>query len=147
MRVDLTKILEKKAARVTAIVALITGYTFLGPWLRDQIIGDEIINNNEEIYEYVDRENKKQDSLSFEWELYFVQEFIRVDERYEKDSLLDADKNRYFAVGLRADKETGALHYRNREGILSPVKPNDTLKIYMFKPDGTAVWLPCYYEE
>lgn len=142
-----TKILENKAAKITTVVALFTGLQFIVPEIRNFIVGEEITNNNIEVYEYIDKKNEVQDSISFDWELYFVQEFMRVDDRYRRDSLKNTERDRYFAVGLRADRETGALHYRNRQGVLSPVKPDDTLKIYRFRPDGTTVWLPCYYEE
>lgn len=147
MSIALNKILNHTASRVAAIVALVTGLQFLIPEVQDYIVGDEIDSNNREVYQYIDQENKKQDSISFDWEVYFLQEFIRLDDRYTKDSIKNEKKDRYFAVGLRADKETGALHYRSREGKLYPVRPNDTLKIYMFRPDGTDVWVPCYYEE
>ena len=147
MKIDFGKILENKVAKIGLLVSLITGLQFFVPWAQDLIVGDKIENNNAEVYEYIDSQNELQDSISFDWELYFIEEFIRVDSRYIRDSLKNAEKNRYFAVGLRADKETGTLHYRDRWGVMTPVRGDDSVQRYMFRKQSDGTWHWCYYEE
>lgn len=147
MKLDFGKVLESKVAKASLWITLITGLVVVIPWAQDFVVGDKIVDNNTEIYEYIDSENEKQDSMSFEWEIYFIEEFIRMDNRYVSDSLKGVEKNRYFAVGLRADKETGTLHYRDINGVLGPVRANDTLKRCEFKRMSDGTWHLCYYEE
>ena len=141
----LMKFLNTIVGKLTLLVTIVTSISLLVPVARDFIIGDEIENNTEEIYEYIDKQIEQKDSVAKDWLFHFKMEISRIDERYEMDSLDEIKGEMYHAIGLRAD-DNGALIYRDRYGNQYPVRADTEQQRYMYRvPDGTWYW--CYFEE